>query len=79
MDALQQAARIKQPVLMAYGELDFRVPLPHGTKLRDASKNSGNKDVEWVEYEGEGHGWVLMKNTIDFWIRVETFLNKNLK
>jgi dipeptidyl aminopeptidase/acylaminoacyl peptidase len=76
---LQQAARITQPVLMAYGELDRRVPLPHGTKLRDALKASGNKNVEWVEYEGEGHGWVLMKNTVDFWSRVETFLNKNLK
>jgi dipeptidyl aminopeptidase/acylaminoacyl peptidase len=76
---LQQAARITQPVLMAYGELDRRVPLPHGTKLRDALKASGNKNVEWVEYEGEGHGWVLMKNTVDFWSRVETFLSKNLK
>ena len=76
---LQQASRITQPVLLAYGELDRRVPLPHGTKLRNALKSSGNKNVEWVEYEGEGHGWVLMQNTVDFWSRVETFLDKNLK
>ncbi|KQQ92046.1 S9 family peptidase [Massilia sp. Leaf139] len=76
---LQQAARITQPVLMAYGELDFRVPLPHGTKLRNALAASGNKNVEWVEYEGEGHGWMLLKNKVDFWSRVETFLGKNLK
>ena len=76
---LQQAASVRQPVLMAYGELDYRVPLPHGTKLRDALTRSGNKDVEWVEYEGEGHGWVLLKNQVDFWSRVETFLGRNLK
>lgn len=76
---LKQAARIKQPVLMAYGELDFRVPLPHGSKMRDALKDTGNTNVEWVEYEGEGHGWMLLKNNVDFWTRVENFLGKNLK
>ena len=76
---LQQAARIKQPVLMAYGELDFRVPLPHGVKMRDALLKAGNNNVEWVEYEGEGHGWMLLKNRIDFYTRIENFLAKNLK
>ena len=76
---LKQAARIKQPVLMAYGELDYRVPMPHGTKMRDALKDAGNTNVEWVVYEGEGHGWMLLKNNIDFWTRVEKFLNANLK
>jgi dipeptidyl aminopeptidase/acylaminoacyl peptidase len=76
---LKQAARIKQPVLMAYGEEDLRVPMPHGTKMRDALKKNGNTNVEWVTYEGEGHGWVLVKNNVDFWTRVENFLAKNLK
>ncbi|MEN3274411.1 MAG: hypothetical protein V7631_201 [Massilia sp.] len=64
---------------MAYGELDMRVPLPHGAKMHDALAASGNNKVEWVEYEGEGHGWVLLKNTVDFWTRVESFLDRNLK
>lgn len=76
---LKQAARIKQPVLMAYGEEDRRVPMPHGTKMRDALKAAGNTNVEWVTYEGEGHGWMLLKNKVDFWTRVENFLAKNLK
>jgi dipeptidyl aminopeptidase/acylaminoacyl peptidase len=76
---LKQAARIKQPVLMAYGVEDYRVPLPHGTKMRDALKASGNNDVEWIAYEGEGHGWMLVKNNVDFWTRVENFLARNLK
>ncbi|MES2321817.1 MAG: prolyl oligopeptidase family serine peptidase [Pseudomonadota bacterium] len=76
---LQQAARIKQPVLMAYGEEDYRVPMPHGTKMRDALKANGNNDVEFVTYPGEGHNWMLTKNHVDFWTRVERFLARTLK
>jgi len=76
---LKQAHRIKQPVLMAYGEEDFRVPLPHGKKMRDALLEAGNKNVEWVQYPKEGHGWYLTENNVDFWNRVERFLDKNLK
>lgn len=76
---LQQAHRIKQPVLMAYGEEDLRVPLPHGTKMRDALVRAGNKQVEWVQYKDEGHGFVLLENNVDFWSRVERFLAQHLK
>lgn len=76
---LQQAKRITRPVLMAYGEEDRRVPLPHGTKMRDALLDAGNKNVEWVQYEGEGHGFMLTRNNVDFWTRVERFLARNLK
>jgi acetyl esterase/lipase len=76
---LKQAHRIRQPVLMAYGEEDLRVPLPHGVKMRDALIASGNRHVEWVQYPGEGHGWMLEKNNVDFWSRVERFLDKYLK
>jgi len=74
---LQQASRIKQPLLLAYGGADRRVPLPHGTKFYQAVKET-NPNVEWIEYEEEGHGWALPKNRIDFWGRVEKFLDKNI-
>ena len=74
---LLQASKIKQPLLMAYGGADERVPLPHGTKFYKAIKDS-NPNVEWIEYEDEGHGWKLPKTRIDFWGRVEKFLDKNL-
>ena len=76
---LKNAAKITQPVLMAYGEEDYRVPLPHGTKMRDALIATGNKNVEWVQYAGEGHGFMLTKNNVDFWTRVEKFLDKHVK
>lgn len=74
---LEQAAKITKPLLLAYGGSDLRVPIVHGTKFRDAVKKT-NPDVEWVEYKEEGHGWTLVKNRMDFWTKVETFLNRNI-
>jgi dipeptidyl aminopeptidase/acylaminoacyl peptidase len=74
---IQQAARIQQPLLLAYGKEDRRVPIYHGKKFYSAVTRT-NKQVEWVAYGGEGHGWSLPKNRIDFWQRVERFLDKHI-
>jgi len=74
---LAQAARIKAPLLLAYGTDDHRVPLYHGEKFYAAVKAS-NPNVEWVTYEKEGHGWMLPKNRYDWWTRVEKFLDKQI-
>jgi dipeptidyl aminopeptidase/acylaminoacyl peptidase len=74
---LQQAARITQPLLLTYGGDDVRVPLSHGLKFRDAVQVH-NQQVEWIEYPEEGHGWSLPKNRIDFWGRVERFLDQHI-
>jgi dipeptidyl aminopeptidase/acylaminoacyl peptidase len=74
---LRQAARIKAPVLLAFGEADLRVPLAHGKRLRDALTDAGNAP-EWVSYPGEGHGFVLLQNRLDFAQRVERFLATQL-
>jgi dipeptidyl aminopeptidase/acylaminoacyl peptidase len=74
---LVQAARITQPLLLAYGGADRRVPIYHGRKFYDAVRKT-NKDVEWIEYETEGHGWALPENRVDFWTRVEKFLDRNI-
>ena len=75
---LHLAAKITQPVLMAYGGADRRVPIDHGRKLHSALSGS-NPNVEWVVYPDEGHGWLLEKNRFDFYGRVERFLAKHLK
>lgn len=75
---IKLASRITQPLFMAYGGVDQRVPIDHGTQLRDAIGRA-NPKVEWKVYADEGHGWMLPANQIDFWKRVETFLDKNLK
>jgi dipeptidyl aminopeptidase/acylaminoacyl peptidase len=74
---LEQAARITRPVLLAYGGADQRVPINHGTQFRDALRKT-NKNVEWVEYPEEGHGFSLEKNNLDFWGRVERFLDRHI-
>jgi dipeptidyl aminopeptidase/acylaminoacyl peptidase len=74
---LKQAARLSQPLLLAFGGSDQRVPIAHGTRLRDAVRKT-NSQVEWIEYADEGHGWSRPENRYDFWTRVEAFLAKQL-
>ena len=71
------AARITNPLLMAYGRIDRRVPIEHGERLRDALK-AHNPNLEWVLYDKEGHGWSLPATDIDWWTRVEKFLARHL-
>lgn len=74
---VHQAARLRQPLLLAYGRWDTRVPLEHGERLRDALK-AHNDQVEWVVYPNEGHGWRHAETRLDFWARVEAFLARQL-
>jgi acetyl esterase/lipase len=75
---IKLAGKVTQPLLMAYGGVDRRVPIEHGTQFRDAVRNT-NKSVDWVVYADEGHGFMLPANEIDFWTRVDRFLDANLK
>jgi dipeptidyl aminopeptidase/acylaminoacyl peptidase len=75
---IKLADKLTQPLLMAYGGVDVRVPIEHGTAFRDAVRKH-NPNVEWIVYPNEGHGWLLPANNVDFWTRVERFLDKNLK
>jgi len=74
---LLRAAELKQPLLMAHGLEDRRVPIVHANRFRDAVQ-AHNKNVEYVTYD-EGHGWRHAASRIDFWTRVEAFLDKNLR
>ncbi|SFD33332.1 alpha/beta hydrolase family protein [Massilia yuzhufengensis] len=74
---IEQAARITQPLLLAYGAVDRRVPLYHGNKFREAVA-SHNQQVEWVVYQDEGHGWTRPETRFDFWKRVEAFLGRHI-
>lgn len=74
---LRRAARIKQPLLLAYGREDRRVPIVHGRKFLTVVSRT-NEHVEWIDYRGEGHGWSQPQNRIDFWRRVESFLYRQI-
>jgi dipeptidyl aminopeptidase/acylaminoacyl peptidase len=49
----------------------------HGKQFYDAVTRT-NKDVEWIEYPDEGHGWHQPNNNYDWWTRVEKFLNRTI-
>lgn len=75
--AIEQAARLKAPLIIAYGREDVRVPFEHGTRLRDALKPH-NSQVQYIEYPGEGHGWRLLETNRDFWTRAEKLLRDTI-
>ena len=75
---LARAAKVRAPVLMAYGGADRRVPVVHGERMRDALRNSGAR-VDWVVYADEGHGFLREANRFDFYGRVAKFLGEHLK
>ena len=55
---------------------DGRVPLKHGTEMKQALRP--DQALEWVIYSNEGHGWFNLKTHEDFWGRVERFLARHL-
>lgn len=75
---LRRAADLKAPVLIAHGYDDRRVPIDHASDFRRALDKAGHKDLEYVTYEGEGHGWRKLSTEIDFYGRMERFLAKHL-
>ena len=72
------AARIQAPLLLAFGGEDRRVPLVHGTRLREALRAAG-REPQYVVYPDEGHGFFKLANRVDFMSRVERFLAEHLQ
>jgi dipeptidyl aminopeptidase/acylaminoacyl peptidase len=76
---VEQAALIKAPLLLGFGEDDLRVPLTHGKRLRSALEEAGRPPAEWIVYPSEGHGWRKTENRVDFAQRLERFFAKHLQ
>lgn len=75
---VEQAHRIKAPLLMGFGEQDLRVPLAHGQRMREALQSHGH-EPQWVSYANEGHSWRQVKTQVDFATRMERFLAEHLR
>ena len=75
---VNHADKIRAPVLLVMGELDIRVPLKHGTAMRDAMTKAGVKN-ELVILKGEAHGFNKQENVVEFFSRAEKFFAENLK
>ncbi|HST01942.1 MAG TPA: alpha/beta fold hydrolase [Usitatibacter sp.] len=74
---VEQANRIKAPVLMAYGSSDSRVVPEHGLRMKAALESAGNAP-QWIFAEGEGHGFRDPKNRAAFYGAMEKFLEANI-
>ncbi len=74
---IQLVDQLQGPLLMLYGALDTRVPLAHGTELRDALTAAG-RPPEFVAYPNEGHGFYKWEHRQDAWRRTEAFLARYL-
>lgn len=69
--------QIKNPLLIAQGANDPRVKREESLQIVEAMKKAG-KEVEYVEYPDEGHGFARPENRLDFYGRAERFLAKHL-
>ena len=74
----RNAAKIKAPVLLVMGGNDIRVPEAHGAMMRGALVDAG-KQVEYVVYPGEAHGFNKDENVFDHYRRIEKFFATHLK
>lgn len=71
------ADRIQAPIFMAYGRQDPRVVIDHAQDMEAALKAAG-KEYELVIYDDEGHGFRKYENQLDYYKRLEAFLEKAL-
>lgn len=69
--------RIDRPILVAHGEKDARVHIKQAEQLVAELQRLG-KQYEYVTYPEEGHGFLLRDSQIDFYQRLEKFLDWHL-
>jgi dipeptidyl aminopeptidase/acylaminoacyl peptidase len=71
--------KINVPILLAMGAQDRRVPLIHANDFVKNLRAAGKDGLlEYVIYEGEGHGFNKDENVLDHMGRLEKFLAKNI-
>jgi dipeptidyl aminopeptidase/acylaminoacyl peptidase len=72
---VNQAERIKVPLLVLQGDRDNTVPKAQADALVEALRRHG-ASVEYHVYEGEGHGWSKPETVGDELERAEKFLTR---
>lgn len=68
---------IEHPILVAHGELDPRVHIRQAEQLVAELRRLG-KRYEYVTYPDEAHGFLRRESQIDFYKRLERFLDWHL-
>ncbi len=71
------ADKITVPVLLVHGEDDQRAPFAQAKAMR-AALEAAHKPYEWLSKPGEGHGFYSEENNVEFYNRLQAFLEKNI-
>lgn len=75
---VNNAHRIKAPLVVIQGANDPRVPLDEAEQIVAAARANG-VPVLYLLYEDEGHGLSKLENRLDAWPKVIEFLNETLE
>lgn len=75
---VNNAHRIKAPLVVIQGANDPRVPLEEAEQIVAAARENG-VEVLYLLYEDEGHGLSKLKNRLDAWPKVIKFLGEVLE
>jgi dipeptidyl aminopeptidase/acylaminoacyl peptidase len=71
-------AAVQVPLLIAHGERDLRVSPKQSEQLVAELRRLGGKTFEYVTYPTEGHGLLRAGPQVDFYRRLERFLDWHL-
>ncbi len=74
---LRNVARVRVPVLLGHGVDDQRVHVRQSQRMAKALRDAG-KDVQYLEFPDEIHGFVLEANRIRWYAALIAFFEKNL-
>ena len=72
-----QADKIRVPVLLSAGAEDERAPPLHTERMQKALIKAG-VPVEMKIYPGEGHGYFLIENRVDYFNRLLGFFDRRI-
>ena len=74
---LKHADQIKAPLLIVHGTLDERVPLSQGRQMYDRMR-ALHKDVQWIEFDKEGHSLWRVEDQRDYYDAVFELLERTI-
>jgi len=77
LSPLYSAAAIRAPLLIGHGANDPRVKLAEAEAMTKAMRDLG-REVTFLVYPDEGHGFARPENNRDFYGRVDEFLARHL-
>jgi dipeptidyl aminopeptidase/acylaminoacyl peptidase len=74
---IHKAEDITAPLMVIHGKNDPRVPVGEAEQIVERVKKNGGA-VVYLLYEDEGHGLAKLKNRLDAYPKIATFLDRHL-